>query len=133
MFDGVDHIAIVVHDIDEALPYFRDRLLLPVVGEEDLPEAGVRVVYLDLGNTLLQLVEPTVAGPLRTFLEERGEGLHHVCFAVPEIAAVVDRFELERDARVVMGGFGRPACFLRQRPSGLIVELTESEPREATT
>jgi len=130
MFDGVDHIAIVVHDIDEALPYFRDRLLLQVVGEENLPEAGVRVVYLDVGNTLLQLVEPTVDGPLRTFLEERGEGLHHVCFAVSEIAAVVDQFESERDARVVMGGFGRPACFLRQRPSGLIIELTESEPGE---
>lgn len=131
MFDRVDHIAIVVRDLDEALPYFRDRLNLPVVGVEDLPEAGVKVVYLDVGNTLLQLVEPTVAGPLQTFLDERGEGLHHVCFAVPEIAAVVDQFESERDARVVMGGFGRAACFLRQRPSGLIIELTENEPSAA--
>ena len=132
MFDGVDHIGIVVRDLDRAVPYYRDDLRLPLVREEHLPEAGVRVAYFDAGNTLLQLVEPTAAGPLRTHLDECGEGLHHVCFSVSDIAAAIELFESERGVPVVTGGFGRPACFLRQRPSGLIVELTERAPSDAS-
>ena len=128
MVASVDHLGIVVRSIDGALPYFLDRLGLEILEREEQPWNGVRVVYLAAGSTVLQLVEPTEPGALRDHLEVHGEGLHHVCFAVPEIAAVLPVLAPEADVRVGLGGRGRRACFLPERPSGLRIELIEAAP-----
>lgn len=90
LFDGLDHLAIVVRNTDEALPFYRDVLGLPVVLSEVMADSNVRLTHLDMGNTHLQLVEPLTADhPLVTYLDEHGEGLHHLCFKVDDVEHVM--------------------------------------------
>jgi len=82
----LDHVAVAVADTEAALRHFRDRLGLEVVAVDEPPEVPVRLTYLDLGNTWLQLVEPLdPAHPLAQWLEENGDGLHHICFGVDDV------------------------------------------------
>ena len=79
MIRRLDHIAVVVSDTEQALLHFRDRLGLRVAAVDEPPEVPVRLTYLDLGNTYLQLVEPLDPGhATAVWLAENGEGLHHV-------------------------------------------------------
>lgn len=117
MFQGIDHIAIVVADTDEALHFYRDRLGLSLVFSEVLEEQGVRLTHLDLGGCHLQLVQPlSNEHPLHRYLAEYGEGLHHLCFkvaSVPEaIAALPERGLHSRDATPRSGPRGRQAAFI---------------------
>ncbi|MGH9187413.1 MAG: VOC family protein, partial [Acidimicrobiales bacterium] len=81
-----------------------------------------------LGMTSIQLVQPIGAGPVRQWMDEHGEGLHHVCFAVDDLVAFTEAMRGEQDAHVFRGGRDRRACFLRGRLNGAIVELTETDP-----
>ncbi len=84
----VDHIGIAVQDLEKALSFWRDRLGLPLEGIEDVPEMKVRVAKLRVGETRIELLCPLPGEEAVTrFLEKRGEGVHHVCLAVPDAAA----------------------------------------------
>ncbi len=86
MFKGLDHIAILVADTEEALKVYRDRLGLPVLFSEVVNDGAVRLTHLDLGNTQLQLVQPLLeTHPLYARLQQQGEGLHHLCLAVENV------------------------------------------------
>jgi methylmalonyl-CoA epimerase len=126
--DRIDHVAVAVHDIRASLPYYTDILGLPVVADERAEDPGVRLVYLDAGNTYLQLVQPIRPGPVSGFLAERGEGLHHMCFAVQRLEHSLAALPGERDAAIFRGGRGRRACFLTGTANGALVELTEHRP-----
>ena len=119
--DGIHHVAVIVRDIDRALPFYVDRLNLVLLSDERLPQVGARLAFLDAGNILLQLVEPTHPGPLRDDLERYGEGLHHVCFAVPDIEEAIKRLAPGADVTIARGGRGLTA-FL---PLGLHEMRTE--------
>lgn len=83
MFKKLDHIAILVRDTDEALKFYRDTFGLNLLVSEELGEVGVRLTHLDMGNVKLQLVQPLQDDhPLMAQLNEKGEGLHHLCWAV---------------------------------------------------
>lgn len=125
---AVDHVAVAVHDTDKALPYYTDHLGLAVVGDENADDPGVRLTYLDGGNTSLQLVQPLRDGPVSRFLAERGEGLHHVCFTVERIEHALAAIPGQADAAIFQGGRNRRACFLLGEPSGVRIELTERQP-----
>jgi methylmalonyl-CoA/ethylmalonyl-CoA epimerase len=129
-FAGVDHVGILVHDIAAALPFYLERLGARVIEEQTLDEVGVRVAYVDAGSALIQLVQPTRPGPLTDELAARGEGIHHLCLTVEDIPTMLARLapEAAADVPVVLGGRGRRACFLPERPHGLRLELTEREP-----
>ena len=77
----------VVRDLDAATSVYCERFGMELVGEEDLPHLGVRVAYLDSGGSLLQLLTPIGPGGVRDHLDASGEGLHHLCYAVPDIEA----------------------------------------------
>jgi methylmalonyl-CoA/ethylmalonyl-CoA epimerase len=126
--DRLDHVAVAVHDIRASLSYYTEVLGLPVVADERAEDPGVRLVYLDAGNTYLQLVEPLRSGPVSDFLAERGEGLHHMCFAVLRLEHTLAALPGERDAAIFQGGRGRRACFLTGTANGALVELTEHRP-----
>ncbi len=129
--DLVDHVGIVVRDINSCLTLYADTLGFRAFGDETLPEVGVRVIYLSggpPGSTTLQLIEPTRAGPLRDFLEAQGDGLHHICLAVADIPEALARLAPGAEVRIAMGGRGRRACFLPERRRVLRIELTEIEP-----
>jgi methylmalonyl-CoA epimerase len=125
---SVDHIGIVVNDIGSALEYYVGALGLPVVHEEVLVERSARLVFVDAGNVLIQLVEPLAAGPLTEFLANEGEGFHHICFEVHDIPDTLRTLTAQTNDGIFPGGRGRRACFLKDVPAGLRIELYE-EPR----
>ena len=86
MFTGLDHVAIVVPDTDEALKTFRDKLGLTLLYSEVVNNGSTRLTHLDAGNTHVQLVQPLSAeSPLHAQIAERGIHLHHICFKAENV------------------------------------------------
>jgi methylmalonyl-CoA/ethylmalonyl-CoA epimerase len=124
----LDHVAIAVRDTEGALDYFRDKLGLAVAWSEELAEPPVRLTYLDAGNAYIQLVEPLDPNAgLARFIEEEGEGLHHVCFGVDDVRAAAAALAPEGALPVRLGsGRGRVSAFVPGPPQlGVRVECTE--------
>jgi len=91
MFKKVNHIGIVVSDLDQAMEDYRDGLGLVPAGTHDLPERGLRLAFFPVGESqieLLQSLDPD-SGVSR-FLEKRGEGIHHLCLEVDDIYAALE-------------------------------------------
>ncbi len=130
MFKGLDHIAILVADTDEALRVYRDRMGLPLLFSEVVNDGAVRLTHLDLGNAQLQLVEPLdQAHPLATHLREHGPGLHHFCLAVDDVGAAMEEAAAKgietAQASPHQAPRGRRAAFLAKTSTGGVqVEIT---------
>ena len=122
----LDHVAVAVRDTDAALRYYGDRLGLEVASSEVLASPPVRLTYLDVGNAYVQLVEPLDAGSeLARWLEENGEGLHHICFGVDDVAAAVAHLS-DGPAPPLGSGRGRASGFVAANGShGVRLECTE--------
>jgi methylmalonyl-CoA/ethylmalonyl-CoA epimerase len=123
----LDHVAIVVRDTDEALRFYRDHLGLRVASSEEVAVPHVRLTHLDAGNAYVQLVEPLTAdSPLGHWLDEHGEGLHHLCFGVDDVPAAIAELS-DPGVPVALGsGRGRVSGFLSAAAShGTAVELIE--------
>lgn len=131
-FGSIHHVAIAVVDIEQTVALFEERYGLRQVHSEIAEEPGVRLAYLDGGAVYVQLVQPIREGAVQTFLEERGEGLHHVCFEVPDIYATARELNAAGESSVFLGGQGRLACFLEDTPAGALIELVEAAPSGAT-
>lgn len=83
---NIDHIGIVVRDLDEALGFYRETFGMNPGPVEELPDQGVKATLIELGETRLELIQPTRPGTATArFLESRGEGLHHIAFRVEDI------------------------------------------------
>ena len=132
---GIDHVAIIVRDVDASLPYYIEQLGFTLTGDERTQASGgARLAYLDAGNIKIQLVSPTgTSGPIADYLANHGEGLHHICLTVDDIDETVAALAPGADVPVVVGGRGRRTAFLPARPNDLITELTEAEPYRATS
>jgi methylmalonyl-CoA/ethylmalonyl-CoA epimerase len=86
----IHHVGIVVRRLAEAYRFYRDTLGLPVLREADLPGQGVRAALLAAGDSEIELLEPTdPSSGVSRYLTSRGEGLHHVCFDVPDVAVAL--------------------------------------------
>ena len=127
----VHHVAVVVRDLDEALGFYRDRLRLPVELILPIESDGVRIGFLPLGESKIELVEPTDPSTgVARFLDSRGEGFHHVCVEVSDIAAELGRLAAEGveliDTAARRGAEG-PVAFIHPRSChGVLVELIEA-------
>lgn len=122
----LDHIAIAVRDTETALRHFSGRLGLKVVERDLLDAPRVRLTYLDTGNAYIQLVEPLdPASDIGRWLELNGEGIHHVCFGVDDVADMIR--DLSINSEPVLGrGRGRVSGFVVDgSPHGVVVECTE--------
>lgn len=127
----IDHVAILVRDSAAAVEFFTTQLGLTVSHAEDSEAAGARLTYLDAGNAYLQLVEPaSPESPLMQRLGERGEGLHHVCFAVDDVPSAATG--LGDGTPPLLGrGRGRVSAFVPGgEPFGVLFECTEFRPAE---
>lgn len=132
MFNGLDHLAIVVPDTETALGVWRDRLGLPVLFSERVNNDTVLLTHLELspGGPDLQLVEPlTDDHPLHEWLAANGPGLHHFCLAVDDVGVAFDsvgELGLEvGEPSPHQGTQGKRALFLDRRTTGGVqVELT---------
>lgn len=133
MIRRLDHVAVVVRDTEAALLHFRDRLGLRVTAVDEPPETPVRLTYLDLGNTWLQLVEPLDrAHPLAAWLEANGDGLHHICLGVDDVECELLRLGAPgMPLPPLASGRGRPAGFpAGPAAHGVLIECTTFDPAE---
>src|SRR4029079_17874639 len=124
-------VAIIVRSIDDSLDFYRDQLQLSVVSDDDLPQVGARLVMLDAGGLLLQLVEPTSENNLKQDLDRKGEGLHHLCFAVPQMEEAISRLTDGQSVPIMGGGDRLRTAFLPAEANGVRTELIEVGPMDA--
>jgi methylmalonyl-CoA/ethylmalonyl-CoA epimerase len=133
MIGRVNHIAIAVPDLASATATYRDTLGATVSQPQPLPEHGVTVVFVELANTKVELLEPIGdTSPIAAFLEKNpAGGMHHICYEVYDILAARDRLQAA-GARVLgdgtpkLGAHGKPVLFLHPKDfTGTLVELEE--------
>lgn len=128
----VHHVAVIVQSIEAALPIYRDLLGLSLETIMDIPSDRVRIAFLGIGESKIELVEPTddTTGVAR-FLANKGEGFHHVCFEVANLAEELTRLGIDGveliDSAPRRGAEG-PVAFLHPRSChGVLVELIEAQ------
>ena len=134
MLGRLNHVAIAVPDLAAAAATYRDTLGASVGEAQALPEHGVTVVFVTVGNTKIELLEPLgETSPIATFLEKNPSGgMHHLCYEVDDILAARDRLKAS-GARVLgdgnpkTGAHGKPVLFLHPKDfSGTLVELEQA-------
>jgi methylmalonyl-CoA/ethylmalonyl-CoA epimerase len=130
----LNHVAIVVPDLAAAASLYRDTLGAWVSPPQPLPAHGVKVVFVELPNTKIELLEPLGdASPVRGFLDKNPTGgMHHVCYEVDDIIAARDRLRA-RGARVLgngeprLGAHEKPVLFLHPKDfAGTLIELEQA-------
>jgi methylmalonyl-CoA/ethylmalonyl-CoA epimerase len=130
-FGRVHHVAVVVRDLEASLAFYRDILGLSLELVQDIPSDRVRIAFLPVGETKIELVCPTdeTTGVAR-FLAAKGEGFHHVCLEVGDLTAELTRLGIEGveliDSAPRKGAEG-PVAFIHPRSChGVLVELIEA-------
>lgn len=133
MLGRLNHVAIAVPDLQAAAATYRDTLGARVTEAQALPEHGVTVVFVDLGNTKVELLEPLGENsPIAAFLVKNpAGGMHHVCYEVDDIFAARDRLvacgaRVLGDGEPKTGAHGKPVLFLHPKDfMGTLVELEQ--------
>jgi methylmalonyl-CoA/ethylmalonyl-CoA epimerase len=134
MIGKLNHVAVVVPDLDEAARTYREMLGARVSAPQAEPDHGVTVVFVELPNTKIELLHPLGANsPIAKFLERNPEGgMHHLCCEVDDIIAARDKLKLA-GARVLGGGepkigaHGRPVLFLHPKDfAGTLIEIEQA-------
>ncbi len=101
MLHKINHIGIAVRSLDETLPFYRDTLAMPFHGIEEVPEQKVKVAMLGIGESMIELLEPTSAdSPIAKFLEKNGPGIHHIAYQVDDIDAALSQLK-QQGARLI--------------------------------
>ena len=133
MIGRLNHVAIVVPDLDRATAIYRDTLGASVSATVALPEHGVTTVFVELPNTKIELLHPLGEGsPIARFLERNPDGgMHHLCYEVDDILAARDRL-VAAGARVLgdgeprTGAHGKPVLFLHPKDfCGTLLEIEQ--------
>ncbi|WP_417515219.1 methylmalonyl-CoA epimerase [Minwuia sp.] len=133
MIGRLNHVAIAVPDLEAASKTYRETLGARVSDPQPEPDNGVTVVFVDLGNTKVELLHPLGAdSPIENFLKNNPSGgMHHVCYEVEDIIAARDQLKSE-GARVLgsgepkIGAHGKPVLFLHPKDfCGTLVELEQ--------
>lgn len=127
----VDHIAIVVDDIEAALGFWRDALGLELQRVEEVPEQKSMIAFLPVGESEVELVKPTTSDSgVARYLEKRGPGMHHICLEVDDIDAALAMLT-EKGVRLINetplnGSGGKRLAFIHPESThGVLVELYE--------
>jgi methylmalonyl-CoA/ethylmalonyl-CoA epimerase len=128
---GINHIAIVVPDINEALGFWRDALGLELSHVEEVPEQETRVAFLPTGGSEVELVQPTTeTSGMARYMLKRGPGMHHICFEVEHIEETLARLK-EKGIQLIneepaVGAGGKKIAFIHPKSTGgVLVELYE--------
>ena len=127
----IDHIGIAVEDLEAASELYTDGLGLTLAEIETVEEQGVRVGFVSLGESHIELLEPVSSdGSVAKFLGRRGEGVHHVCIQVDDIVSAMARLR-EQGAQLLteepsLGARGRLVAFVHPRSAnGVLLELSQ--------
>ena len=131
----IDHVAIIVRNIEQALGFYRDTLGIKPGEIKEVPTEQVRIAFLPMGGpggSEIELIEPTTPDSnLAKFLEKRGEGLHHICLEVENIDAALAELQ-EQGAPVLdkhprLAAEGRAIFIHPKGTNGVLLELVERD------
>ena len=132
----IDHIGIATKGIDEASAFWRETLGVEIGGTEEVDEQGVRVAMLAVGESRIELLEPThEKSPIAKFLDKRGPGIHHIALRVGDIRAALNKLKAT-GARLIdetprIGAGGCLVAFIHPTATGgVLVELVEHNKAE---
>ena len=133
MLGAINHIAIATPDLDQAVKFYRDTLGALVSSPQSLPEHGVTVVFVELGESKVELLEPLGENsPIAAFLEKNPNGgMHHICYNVANILEAKDSLvsqglRILGDGQPKIGAHGNPVLFLHPKDAGgVLVELEQ--------
>ena len=126
MIEKIDHIGIMVKDLDEAMQKFSEAFELKVSRVEQMDELNLKLAFIHIGEVMIELLEPTGPGICQDFISKNGEGIHHICFKVPDIGEAlqkVGRVLKLRDKEPLRGSGGSRIAFLD--PSSIFNVETE--------
>jgi methylmalonyl-CoA/ethylmalonyl-CoA epimerase len=128
----LNHVAVVVADIEAALAFWRDALGLDLAGVKDMPEQKSRIAFLPLAGSEIELVQPTDGeSGIAKYLAKRGPGMHHLCLEVRDLDRMVARLK-DKSIRLIRdtpttGAGGRRMIFIHpESTGGVLVELYET-------
>jgi methylmalonyl-CoA/ethylmalonyl-CoA epimerase len=127
----INHIGIAVKSLEETLPFYREQLAMPFAGIEEVAEQKVRVAMLQIGESKIELLEPTSDdSPVAKFIEKNGPGIHHVAYEVEDIEAAIARM-MAGGARMIdeiprCGAHGTLIAFVHPKSShSVLTELCQ--------
>lgn len=133
MIKKVDHIGIAVQSLEESLPFYTEVLGLELKGIEEVESEQVKVAFIQIGETKLELLEPTSAeSAIAKYIEKRGEGIHHVALGVDSIEARIAEIK-EKGIKMIndeakVGAGGALVAFMHPKSTGrVLVELCEKK------
>lgn len=128
----LDHVAIAVRNLNEALKFYKEQFGLDCLDIEVVKEQGVRVAKLELGNAHIELLEPlTPESPVGKFLDQRGPGIHHICIGVQNIQQELISLKEQGvhliDEKPKLGAGGAQIGFVHPKSTGgVLIELSEN-------
>jgi len=127
----IDHIGIAVSNLDETLEFYKNVLGLELHGTEVIEEQKVKVAFLPVGDSEVELLESTSPeGPIAKFIEKKGQGIQHVAFKVDDIEAALEEMKAKGirliDEKPRYGAGGARIAFLHPKSTnGVLIELCE--------
>jgi methylmalonyl-CoA/ethylmalonyl-CoA epimerase len=131
MLTKINHIGIAVTSLDASLPFYRDNLRMEFAGIEEVTEQKVKVAMLQIGESKIELLEPTSSdSPVAKFIEKNGPGIHHVAYEVDDIEAAIARL-IADGARMIdekprVGAHDTRIAFIHPKSSnGVLTELCQ--------
>lgn len=131
MLKKIDHIGIAVRDLDETAKFYRDVLGMELQGIDEVKNQKVKVAFFKIGETNIELVMPTSEdSPVAKYLEKKGEGIHHICYATDNIEAEIQTMKAH-GARMIdesprPGAHGAKVAFIHPKSSkGVLTELSQ--------
>jgi methylmalonyl-CoA/ethylmalonyl-CoA epimerase len=129
----VDHIAIAVKNVEEAVKNYQNILNIDKIEIEEVPSEKVRVVMLNLEDTRIELLEPTAENsPISKFLTEKGEGIHHIAITADNIEEDVARGQkngMRFLGEIRTGSYGRKITFIHPKSlNGVLTEFCQTSP-----
>jgi methylmalonyl-CoA/ethylmalonyl-CoA epimerase len=131
MLTKINHIGVAVTCIEEALPYYRDQLGMNYEGEEVVAEQKVKVAFLQIGESRIELLEPTSdESPVAGFLKKNGPGVHHIAYEVDDLEGSLQKLEAQGvrliDKEPRKGAHGTKIAFVHPKSSGgVLTELCQ--------
>jgi methylmalonyl-CoA/ethylmalonyl-CoA epimerase len=129
--EKVDHIGIAVSNLDDAIKLYKDVLGLELHGIEEVEEQKVKVAFLPVGDTEIELLESTSPeGPIARYIEAKGQGIQHIAFQVDDIEAALEEMRVKGmrliDEKPRYGAGGAKIAFLHPKSTnGVLIELCE--------
>jgi methylmalonyl-CoA epimerase len=131
MIKKIAHIGIAVKNIDEQIPYYRDILGLEIEGTEIVEEQGVKVCFIKIGDTHIELLEPIRDNsPIKSFLDNKGEGVHHIAYESSDIREYISRMK-EKGFKLLneepkKGAHNMSICFAHPKSTfGVLTEVCQ--------